>query len=155
MGKTRDNIRQLAKVRNEKEVIHEARKEGKTVHVASSMDIFHLKNSELEPKFQQHNGRVVLQCDTVKDESGSCAEFTEQGSSATQMTAPNVMAVIARLPGCAGQAANAVSAYTQVKMGCTVFIENSKVRMSRYLDTSTKTQMAKILVQYGRPSRSS
>ena len=31
------------------------------------------------------------------------------------MTAANVMDVIARLPGCAGQAADAVSAYAKVK----------------------------------------
>ena len=41
---------------------------------------------------------------------------TEQGSSVSQMTAAKVMDVIARLPGCAGQPANAVSAYTQVKV---------------------------------------
>ena len=50
----------------------------------------------------------------MKDDSGSCAVFTEQGSSASQMTA--VMDIISRLPGCAGQAAESVSAYTQVKM---------------------------------------
>ena len=38
---------------------------------------------------------------------------------------------------------------------CTDVIENSEVRMSRYSDTSTKTQMAEIMVQYGRSSRSS
>ena len=32
------------------------------------------------------------------------------------MTAAKVMDMISRLPGCAGQAADAVSAYTQVKM---------------------------------------
>ena len=32
------------------------------------------------------------------------------------MTAAYVMDVIARLPGCGGEAANAISAYTQVKM---------------------------------------
>ena len=32
------------------------------------------------------------------------------------MTAPKVMDIISRLPGCSGQAADAVSAYTQVKM---------------------------------------
>ena len=51
--------------------------------------------------------------------SSSCtgnAVFTEQGSSASQMTAAKVMDIISRLPGCAGQAADAVSAYTQVKM---------------------------------------
>ena len=39
-----------------------------------------------------------------------------QGSSASQMTATKVMDIISRLPGCAGQAADAVSVYTQVKM---------------------------------------
>ena len=42
--------------------------------------------------------------------------LTEQASSASQMTAVKVMEVIARLPGCAGQAADAVSAHTQVRM---------------------------------------
>ena len=46
----------------------------------------------------------------MKDDSGSCAVFTEQGSSASQMTAAKVMDIISRLPGCAGQAADAVSA---------------------------------------------
>ena len=54
--------------------------------------------------------------DIVRDDSGSYAVFTEQGSSASQMTAAKVMDIISRLPGCDGQAADAVSAYTQVKM---------------------------------------
>ena len=63
---------------------------------------------------------------------------------------------MSRLPGCAGQAADAVSAYTQVKMeGAPSFVKNSEVRMSRYLDTSTKAQMAQIMVQHGRSSGSS
>ena len=45
----------------------------------------------------------------MKDDSGFYAVFTEQGSSASQVTA-------ARLPGSAGQAADAVSSYTQVMM---------------------------------------
>ena len=97
-------------------MIDEAKKEGKTVHFASFMDPCHLKNSELEPKFQKYKNRVVLQRDFVKDVSDSCAVFTDQGSSASQMTAANVMDVIARLPGCGGQAADAISAYTQIKM---------------------------------------
>ena len=80
------------------------------------MDIFHLKNSELDSKFDQHSGRVALRCDTVTDDTGSYAVFTEQGSSASQMTAAKVMDVTARVSGCAGQAADAVSPYTQVKM---------------------------------------
>ena len=75
---------QLTKVRNTKKVIDEARKEGKTVHVASLMDIRHAKNSELERKFQKFKGRVVLRCDTVEDDSGSHAVFTEQGGEDAQ-----------------------------------------------------------------------
>ena len=115
MGKTRENFPwQMTKVRTKKEVTDEARKDGGTVHFASWMDICHLKNSELEPRFQKYKGRMVLRGDIVKDDSGSFfAVFTEQGSSASQMTAAKV---IARLPGCAGQAADAISAHTQVKM---------------------------------------
>ena len=43
----------LTNVKNKTEVIAEARKEGKTVHFASLMDLCHLKNSELEPRFQK------------------------------------------------------------------------------------------------------
>ena len=52
----------------------------------------------------------------MKDDSGSYAVFTEQGSSASHITAAKVMGIISRLPGCAGQAVDAVSVYTQVKM---------------------------------------
>ena len=147
---------QLTKVRNNKELIDEARKEGKTVHFASLMDISHLKNSELEPQLQKYKGRVVLRGDTVKDGSGSHAEFTEQGSSASQMTAAKVMDIISGLTGCAGQAAGrSVSLHPGQNGRCTKIIENSQIGMSRHMDSSTTTQMAQIMVQYGRPSRSS
>ena len=88
------------------------------------MDICHLKTAELEAKHQKYKGRVVLRGDIVKDNSGSYAVFTEQGSSASQMTAPKIMGVISRLPGCAGQAADAVSSYTQITNGgCSQFTE--------------------------------
>ena len=51
-----------------------------------------------------------------QDDSGPYAAFTEQGSSASQMTTSKIMDVIAKLPDCDGQAADAVSAYTQVKL---------------------------------------
>ena len=79
------------------------------------MDISHQKNAELEAKHQNYKGRVVLRGDIVKDNSGSYAVFTEQGFSASQMTAAKIMDIISRLPGCDGQAADAVSAYTQIK----------------------------------------
>ena len=80
------------------------------------MDICQLKNAELEAKHQKYKGRVVHRCDIVENDSVSYAVFTEQGSSASQMTAAKIMDIISRLPGCDGQAADAVSAYTQVRM---------------------------------------
>ena len=106
----------IGEVRSKKEVIDEARTSGAKVHFASLMDICHLNNADLETKHQKYKGRVVLRGDIVKDDSGSYAVFTEQGSSASQMTAANVMDIISRLPGCDGQAADAVSADTLVKM---------------------------------------
>ena len=88
----------MTKVKNKTEVIAEGRKEGKTVHFASLLDLCHLKNSELEPRFQNYKGRVVLRGDIVKDDSGSYAVVTERGSSASQMTAAILMDLISRLP---------------------------------------------------------
>ena len=110
---------QLTKVVNKKEVIDVARNKVRKVHFESLMDLCHLKNSELEPLFQKYKGRVVLRGGTVKDDSGSYAVFTEQGSSASQMAAAKVMDLKTRLPGC-GQATDAVSAYHSGRNGrCT------------------------------------
>ena len=99
------------------------------------MDICHLKNAELEAQHQKFKGRIVLRGNIVKDDSGSYAVFIEQGSSAFQMTAAKVMDIVSRLPGCDGQAADAVLAYTWN-------IENSEIGLSRHLDSYTTTQMA-------------
>ena len=103
----------LTKVRSKSEVMDEARTKGAKVHFASLMDTCHMKNAELEAKHQKYKGRVVVRGDIVKDDSGSYAVFTEQGSSASQMTAAKIMDIISRLPGCDGQAADAVSAFTR------------------------------------------
>ena len=101
MGKIGENfgVEPDESQRSKKEVIDEARMSGATVHFASLMDICHLKNAELEAKHQKYKGRVVLRGDIVKDDSGSYAVFTEQGSSASQMTAAKIMDIISRLPG--------------------------------------------------------
>ena len=72
------------------------------------MDVCHLKNSEPEKEeSKKYKGRVVLRGEVVEHDSGSYAVFTEQGSSASHMTAAKVLGVISRLPGCAGQASDA------------------------------------------------
>ena len=117
MGKIRENPCMAADESQEQERSDRGSKEyGRKVHFASLLDLCHLKNSELEPHYQKYKGRVVYRGDIVKDDSGSYAVFTEQGSSASQITAAEVMDVISRPPGCAGQAADAVSACTQVRL---------------------------------------
>ena len=61
----------------------------------------------------------TVNCRSIEAEScssGANAVFTEQGSSASQMTAAKATDVVARLPVCDGQAADAVSAYAQVTL---------------------------------------
>ena len=81
----------------------------------------------------------MLRGDIVKDDSGAYSVFTEQGSSASQMTAAQVLDVVARLPDCDGQAADAVSAYTDKIGGRSQIAQNSQVKMSRHMDTSFTT----------------
>ena len=140
----------LTKVKSKKQVIDEARASGGTVHFASSMDICHLKNAELEAKHQKYQGRVVLRGDIVKDNLGSYAVFTEQGSSASQMTY-HLQIVWLRWTS----SRRSISLYPSENGRCSQIIENSQFGVSRHLDSSTTTQMARIMVQYRRPSCSS
>ena len=71
------------------------------------------------------------------------------------MAAAKIMDIISRLPGCAGQAADAVSAYTQLKMEDAPKLLKISNLECPDLDSSTTTEVARIMVQYGRPSRSS
>ena len=87
-----------------KETIKNARKKLET-SVAPAMPCKIMKNC----------GNCVTD-ENKQDNSESYAVFTEQGSSASQMTAAKIMDIISRLLGCDGQAADAVSIYTQVKM---------------------------------------
>ena len=119
---------QLTKVRNKNEVIEEARNKCRKLHFASLMDLCHLKNSELEPQYPKYKSRVVLQGDIVKDDSGSYAVFTEQGSSVSQLTAAEVM---------------------------DMYQGFQDVRDKQLIKVRVQAQMAQIMVQYGRPSRSS
>ena len=107
----------LTKVRCKSEVIDEARTTGAKVHFCLTDGHLSFEECRIGGKStKKYKGRVVLRGDIGKDDSGSYAVFTEQGSSASQMSAPKVVDIISRLPGCAGQAADAVSVYTQVEM---------------------------------------
>ena len=116
------------------------RTKGAKVHFASLMDIYLLKNAELEAKHQQYKGRIVLPGDIVKDDSGSYTVFIEQGSSASQMTAAKVMDIISRLPLRRTSSWRSICLYPGKNWGCTQITENSQIGESRHLDTSATTQ---------------
>ena len=78
----------------------------------------------------------------MKDDSGSYAVFTEEGSSASQMTPAKVMDIISKLPGCAGQAADAVSAYTQVNM------EDAPKTVTKTPNKGCQMRRARVLPRY-------
>ena len=147
----------LTKVKSKKQVINAARTSGATVHFTSLMDICHLKNAELEAKHQKYKGRVVLRGDIVKDNSGSYAEFTEQGwifsISNDSSKDHGYHLQIAWLRWTSSR--RSIGLYPSENGRRINVIKNSHIGVSRYLDSSTTTQMAKIMVQYGRPSCSS
>ena len=134
----------LTKVRNKSDVIDEARKEGTRVHFASLMDLCHLKNAELETKHQKYNGRVVLRGDIAKDYSGSYAVFTEQGSSASQMTAAKGHGYHIQTSRMRRTSSwRSICLYPSKNGRCSKIVEKiPKIGMSRLLDSSTTTQMA-------------
>ena len=117
----------------------------------------HLTSQEFgNPIFKNKKGRVVLQGDIVKDDLGSCA-LTDRArfmcvsddscksngchSKASRMRRKSSGRSISLHPGQNGR--------------CPIVTENYKVRMCRYLDTSTETQMAKIYGSAWKTSRSS
>ena len=96
---------------------------------------------------QNTKGRVVLRGDIVKDDSGSYVVFTEQGSSASQMTAAKIMNgcyyQITRLWGTSSGCS--ICLYPGQNGRCSEIIENSRIGKSRHLVSSTTTQMAQIM----------
>ena len=75
-----------------------------------------MKNSELNRSDddREYKGRVVFRGDTVRDETGAFAVFSEQSASASHLAACKMLDAIARFPGCSGEDSDADSAYTQV-----------------------------------------
>ena len=80
------------------------------------MTLCHIKHSERDKQYWKYKRRVVFRGDKVKDEDGFFAVFSEQGTSASHMAAAKFLDAIARFDGCHGQNADAVSAYTQVRL---------------------------------------
>ena len=133
----------LTKVRNKSEVIDEARTKGAKVHFATLMDVCHLKNAELEANHQKYKGRIVFRGDIVKDDFWILCSIhwtrifsiSNDGSKSHEYHIQTVR-VRRTSSWCS------ICLYPSQNGRCSKIIENSKLGMSRHLDSSTTTQMA-------------
>ena len=132
----------LTKVRSKKEVIDEARTLGAKFQFASLIDMS-FENSELETKHQKYRGRVALRGDIVKDASGSYAVFTEQGIFSISNDSRQDHGYHLQIAGLRWTSSRrSIGLYPSKNGRCSKIIENSRIGMSRHLDSSTTTQMA-------------
>ena len=79
------------------------------------MGIYHLKNAELEPQFQQYYGSSRVPRRHCEDDS-FVQYLLNKVHQFRKWLVHQAMDVIASLPGCEGQAADAISAGTPIKM---------------------------------------
>ncbi len=101
-------------VRPKAEVMAEAQKMKKKVHFGALMALCHVKRSELQKNIHRYKGCIPFRGDDVKDETGSFAVFSEQGTRASLMAAAKLLDAFARMPGCEGEHSDAVGGYTQI-----------------------------------------
>ena len=108
------------------------------------------KQTELDKKFQTSKGRFVLRGDAAKDDSGSYAVFTEQGSSESHMTVATILGVI---PGCARQTNDAITGLHSSENGRhSEIIGMTRIRVRHHLDSSTTIPPSKVMGQNSRPN---
>ena len=110
-----------SEVREHWDLQHEAKvkleKTGVHTHFGSLFDLCVEKASELEEAKRRYKGRVVFGGHRIHDEVGLAAEFPEQGSGTSMISAPKLCDAASMLPGCSGEQSDATSAYTQSKLG--------------------------------------
>ena len=85
---------------------------GVHTHFGSLFDLCVEKASELEESKREYKGRVVFGGHRIHDEFGLAAEFPEQGSGASMISASKLCDAVAMLPSCDGEQSDATSAYT-------------------------------------------
>ncbi len=98
------------------DVIDEAKRLNKQIHIGRLFDICVGKSSELEQKRRKYKGRVVFGGNNVRDEFGLAAAFPEMGSGASFATASKLPDAVALLPGNYGEQSDAPSAYRQSQL---------------------------------------
>ena len=116
------------------EVKKEANDSKKEVHFGDLMELCFLKHAELDVALQKYKGRCVFRGDNVKDQDGTYAVFSEQGTSASHIAAAKFIDAVARFPGNSGEDADATGAYTQVSLESMtdVFPVPTWIRLPKY-----------------------
>ena len=153
----------LTKVKSKKEVIDEAKTKGE-VQVAPLMDICHLKNTEFETKFK--NAKVELYSEATLRDHQHHKRLPGSARQTVDVHWTRIFSITndsSKSHGYHIQAAGlrrtsswrSIGQYPSKDGRCSQIVENSQIGMSRHLDLSATTQIASIMVQYGRPSRSS
>ena len=129
--------RQLEKVKSEKKRILEAQRDKRKGHFATLMDICHLKNAELEPTLQKSKGRVVLRSRCSLYWTGlvcvpnDCRKSNGWYCKITRLRRTSSWCSIRVHSGKTG--------------GRSQIAQNSEIGMSRRVDTSSTTSMAKLI----------
>ena len=99
-------------------VVRWAKGEGKTIHFANRMDLFHLKNAERARHLQKYKGCAVL-WGTLSGTNVDAEPYSlSKVFSASQMAAATFQDTISKFLGITGEASGAVSVFTPVKMVC-------------------------------------
>lgn len=88
----------------------------KQVHFGRTFGFVVIKQSELKAIFWLPKRRVVFIGNTVADQSGFAALFSEQRSSSSHLTAVNLLDAIGHMPEMKIENADAIGAYTQNPM---------------------------------------
>ena len=138
---------QLTSVRNKKDVFDEARNKGRKVH-------FGIRNWTTISKIQRQSRTPRWLVKMIQD----CTQYWLNKDHQRHRRQPQKSWTLFRDYWDAMRRTSSrcsIRLYPGQNGRCTDVIENSKFRMPRHLDTSTETQMAQIVVQYGRSSRSS
>ena len=117
-NKLRGKVWQEENVREWSSVVHEARQEGREIHVGSLHELVVEKGSEVQvgDKNRKFKGRVVFLGDRVRDADGKHAVFEELSSSPAAMSAGKFADAYGCMPGNIIQTADGIQAYPQAKM---------------------------------------
>ena len=131
----------LTKVRSKSEVIDEARTSGAKVHFASLMDICHLKNAELEAKHQKIQRSSYTPWGYCKRRFRILRSIHRTRIFSISNDSRQDHGYHLQIAGLRWTSSRrSICLYPSKNGRCSQIIQNSKIGVSRHLDSSTTTQ---------------